>query len=213
MGLMIKELLKKRLMDRTDIINFFIKKYGYFSYLEIGVNLIQHNFDKVIAPNKTGVDPNPNLSGIEFRMTSNNFFIENNKTFDIIFIDGLHHADQVYEDIKNSINVLNDGGVIILHDCCPTNEKMQLVPQIEIGEWTGDVWKAFIKYRTETTKYNMFVINTDFGVGIIKKSNDEVKPLILKDELSYDDLVKNRIEWLNLINTDEIELTLNKYGI
>lgn len=210
---MIKELLKKRLMDRTDIINFFIKKYGYFSYLEIGVNLIQHNFDKVIAPNKTGVDPNPNLSGIEFRMTSNNFFIENNKTFDIIFIDGLHHADQVYEDIKNSINVLNDGGVIILHDCCPTNEKMQLVPQIEIGEWTGDVWKAFIKYRTETTKYNMFVINTDFGVGIIKKSNDEVKPLILKDELSYDDLVKNRIEWLNLINTDEIELTLNKYGI
>lgn len=195
-------------MDRTDIINYFVGRYDYRSYLEIGVLNPNINFNKIIVNDKTGVDPN--VSDIQFTMTSDVFFMQNKKMFDLIFIDGLHESEQVYRDIHNSLNVLNVGGTIIMHDCNPTKEIIQLVPQIQAGEWTGDCWKAFVRFRCETSNYNMFVINTDYGVGIIKESTKKLIPLTIKDSLTYDNLKKNRKKWLNLIDCENIEITLNK---
>lgn len=195
-------------LERTDIINYFISKYDYKTYLEIGVLNPNINFNKITIDNKTGVDPN--VVGVEYVMTSDVFFMQNKKMFDIIFIDGLHESEQVYRDIRNSLNVLNVGGTIIMHDCNPTKEIIQLVPQIQAGEWTGDCWKAFVKFRCETTNYNTFVINTDYGVGIIKESKKKLMPLIINETLTYSNLNKNRKKWLNLIDCENIEITLNK---
>jgi len=49
-------------------------------------------------------------------MTSDTFFLKNKRTFDIIFIDGLHIYDQVKRDVLNSIKVLNKDGFILLYD-------------------------------------------------------------------------------------------------
>lgn len=192
--------------NRTDIINLFIKRYGYKTYLEIGVSDVNINFNKIEATNKTGVDPK--VGNIEFVMTSDDFFSQNKKKFDLIFIDGFHESEQAYRDIINSINVLNDGGTIIMHDCNPTKEAIQVQPPIS-GEWTGDCWKAYVRFRKETTEYNMFVINTDYGVGIIKKSIRKLVPIIIEEPLTYYNFEKNKIEWLNLIEIDNIEIILN----
>ena len=40
---------------------------------------------------------------------ANEWIRKNKETFDIIFIDGLHHYDQVIKDINNSLNILNKG--------------------------------------------------------------------------------------------------------
>ena len=148
--------------NRLDLINFVIKKNKYKKYLEIGCN--QDEVFKKIDIDKIGVDP---LNGGNFRGTSDDFFIKNSDKFDCIFIDGLHIYDQVIKDILNSIKVLNENGIIILHDCLPSSIGHQRVPRTRYN-WNGDVWKAIVEART-WNDFDTFTILADQGLGIIKK--------------------------------------------
>ena len=186
-------------MKRWDIINHFIKKYSYKSYLEIGCQK-DIAFNKIEISNKIGVDPE---RGGTHRMTSDEFFSSNKNTFDIIFIDGLHHSEQVYKDILNALEVLNKGGVIICHDMNPTSKEMQMVPRIS-KEWTGDGWKAWIRLRRERDDLDMKVINTDYGCGIIKRGKQiplelQCKPCATK----YESFAVNKRSWLPLIEVQD----------
>ena len=103
--LALKENFKKKInfnwdkySQRFDIINKIIKKKGFKNYLEIGC-FEDENFKKIIIDRKVGVDP---ISGGTIRLTSDEYFSSNKEIFDIIFIDGLHHFDQVKKDIINS---------------------------------------------------------------------------------------------------------------
>ena len=58
-------------MTRTDIINTYIYKYNFKTYLEIGVR-DGANFDKIKIKNKISVDP---YWPATYKITSNNFFI------------------------------------------------------------------------------------------------------------------------------------------
>ena len=189
-------------MKRTDIINYLIKKYQYTSYLEIGYwNGI--NFKNINVKEKYAVDPDPKTTPTH-KMTSDEFFMQNSKYFDIIFIDGLHHADQTLRDIKNSLRYLNPNGTILCHDMNPTTERMQLVP-IPKGQnfWTGDCWKAWVELRKTNIDLELKVIDTDWGIGVIQKNNMNPTPqLQINDELSYDNFAKHKIEWLNLISVE-----------
>ena len=193
-------------MLRTQIINMFIEKYGYKSFLEIGVN-DGLNFRQINCKDKVGVDPAPAKMGesvTTYKKTSDDFFFTNTRKFDVIFVDGLHHSDAVYRDIINSLEILNDGGVIICHDMSPIDELHQRVPR-ESVIWNGDCWKAWVQLRQELDK-DMFVINTDWGCGVIREGTQT--KLQLKEELNFDNLVINRKKWLNLIEVDEFVLNL-----
>ena len=51
------------------------------------------------------------------KSTSDNFFEKiDGEKFDLIYIDGNHHADNVLKDAKNSFKILNKGGFIIFDD-------------------------------------------------------------------------------------------------
>ena len=195
------------LVNRTKIINSFIKKYNYKTYLEIGVRKSEDNFDKIDIEYKEGVDPKP-ISGVcDNIMTSDEFFNKNKKKFDIIFIDGLHLEEQVLKDIHNSLYFLNDNGVIVLHDCNPISE----FHQREIYEvngtypaWNGTTWKAFVKMRMQLLKYDMYTVDTDQGCGVIKTKGKNI-PYRKIDILTYNDLDKDRKNMLNLITIDEFK--------
>ena len=47
---------------------------------------------------------------------SHNFFKNNNKKFNVIYIDGSHFYEDVKKDFSNSINCLDDGGILICDD-------------------------------------------------------------------------------------------------
>lgn len=188
-------------MNRTDIINRLIRKSRYDTYLEIGVNNPRVNYDKINCKHKTGVDPSPKSDKI-IGKTSDEFFKDNTEKFDIVFIDGLHHAEQVYKDIVNALSVLNEGGVIVCHDMNPEKEEIQKVPR-ETNEWTGDCWKAWIKLRRERFELEMFVIDTDYGVGVIREGYQDELKIKLKGEPDYKWLDDNRKEALNLISVEE----------
>lgn len=198
-------------LTRTEIINQLIAHNKYKTYLEIGV-FDGDNFEKIICKSKIGVDPDlkrekVTIETIELtmNMTSDEafkIFKQEKKKFDIIFIDGLHHAIQVYKDILNALDCLSKGGIIICHDMNPVSAKAQIVPRIQ-GEWNGDCWLAWVLLRATRTDLNMCVVDTDYGCGIIYKENNSStnQPLIqINENLTYENLNKNRNEWLNLVS-------------
>ena len=183
-------------MTRTEIINQLIEDNNYRSYLEIGV-YDKKNFNAVKCKFKVGVDPDPKVKAT-YVMTSDEYFnpkIGKIIPYDLIFIDGLHHADQVLRDINNAISCLSPGGTIVVHDCNPTTEEMQIVPRMQ-GEWTGDVWKAWQELRATRSDLKMFVYDVDYGVGIIQRGEQELLKTIAKTYAEFD---ANRKEILNLV--------------
>ena len=187
--------------SRLDMINYFIKKNDYKSYLEIGCDKNQI-FSQITLNKKIGVDP---YSGGNVRKTSDDFFKENAEKFDLIFIDGLHVYDQVKRDIINSINFLNKEGVILVHDCLPDTIGKQAVPRYKM-QWNGDVWKAIVdlRQRDDLEIHTCFV---DQGISIIKKENNSSILKINKktQDLKFSDFYHNHNEYLRIINLDEFK--------
>jgi hypothetical protein len=191
-------------MNRTELINRLIKKYKYKSYLEIGVNTPAqpgYNWVGVEIETKHGVDPNVDTT---YRMESDTFFNEHiSQKYDIIFVDGLHLFEQVYKDIVNSLENLNENGVIVVHDCNPITEITQRRLRAS-DSWHGDVWKSIVKLRMENPNLEISTVDTDEGCGIIRKGKQEL--LVVEsgvDTYHYNFLKENRKKALNLITVDE----------
>jgi hypothetical protein len=198
-------------MNRVELINNYLAKKSFKKYLEIGVYR-GHSYNSVDAVIKDSIDPDPDTPAV-YHMTSDEFFEKIGPTlaykYDVIFIDGLHHTEQVDKDIENSLKYLEEDGAIILHDCNPQSEMRQRVPaDFDIWQhgWNGDVWKSIFKFRLNNShkKYKVFVVNDDEGLGVIKPNNIGVElKLEMPDSLDYDFLKKNRVEILNLIDNSD----------
>lgn len=168
---------------RYDIINDVIKFNNFKNYLEIGVSDPSECFDKIVCQNKLGVDPGLEFAEnpVKYKMTSDHFFEHLDKgnldldpgfRWDVIFIDGLHISTQVLKDIENSLFHLNPRGFIFLHDCNPENYFMQREDYYINGErqsWNGTVWKVIYYLRSHRSDLQTFTINTDFGIGSIRR--------------------------------------------
>ena len=196
-------------MNRSDIINKLISLNNYKSYLEIGVNTQDqpgHNWPSIEVDIKHGVDPNVDTT---YRMTSDEFFDNHiSRKYDFIFVDGLHLFDQCYKDIINSLDNLNVGGTIMVHDTNPVQEITQR-PQRVTSSWHGDVWKAIVKLRTENAELQLYTIDTDEGCTIINRGEQEL--LVVEPDTDLYDfsfLEKHRVEAINLISVDTF---LKKY--
>ena len=129
----------------------------------------------------------------------------NKEKFDLIFIDGLHHYDQVKKDILNSLSILNDNGVILLHDCLPNNHYEQAVPRCQMT-WNGDVWKAIVECRTKDN-IDTYTCYADFGIGVIlKRKNKKILTLDRKNfsNLKFEDYFNNYQDYMNIVEFDEL---------
>jgi hypothetical protein len=188
-------------MTRTDILNYIINKHNFKSYLEIGVSYGE-NYESVKCEYKVGVDPNTNSKATIFK-TSDDYFSDCEETFDIIFIDGLHLAEQFVKDVKNSLDHLNDNGVIVCHDCLPTTEHMQIREYDGVSAWTGDVWKGWVELRSTLSDVNMFVLDTDYGCGIIRKGKQEL--ITYDSPLTWEDFQNNKDYLMNTVPTSQLK--------
>jgi hypothetical protein len=198
-------------IQRYHIINHLIDKYKLVNYLEIGV-FKGENIREIKAAHKDGVDPGVEgyvVPEVNYPMTSDAFFdlIKEHEEikYDIIFIDGLHHADQVTKDIKNSLKHLVSNGFIVMHDCNPVSYEAQLIPR-ETVAWNGDTWKAFVDFKAHYPNVKCCVVDTDFGVGVIQ--NNPNKVTTLQDNFwNWEYFNSNRKQLLNLITWDEFKAT------
>lgn len=189
-------------MNRTEFLNFLIKKHNYKSYLEIGVEGAT-NFNAIKCDLKHGVDP----AGATFPMTSDKFFdtyvLRKPKPYqyDLIFVDGLHTFEQSRLDARNSLFALNKGGTLVLHDCLPTSEREQNPTPLHGEPWTGEVWKTFLWLKESFPNLNGYTLDTDHGLGVFHIDNPEIS---LKDfnntsiVHSYKDFLLNRDSLMNI---------------
>lgn len=186
---------------RWDLIDYLIKKNNYNDYLEIGCDNDQL-FSRININNKVGVDP---FKGGTIRKTSNEFFLENTKFFDIIFIDGLHIYKQAKKDILNSVKVLNDDGIILVHDCLPDSIGKQAVPRYKM-QWNGDVWKSIVDLRQDEN-LEIFTCKIDQGIGVIKKKNNSSVLKLEKsiEELRFKDFFNNYDRYMRVITLSEFK--------
>ena len=200
---------------RFHLINALIAKYGYRDYLEIGVNDGQC-FKKIKAPNKTGVDPQC-VYPVEFAMESDAFFAQlpAETLYDILFIDGYHRAEQVVRDIENGLKHLRPGGIILVHDCNPVIEAYQTETQTA-WHWQGDVWKGWMHLRCTRPDLEMQVIDTDFGIGVVRPGTQTCYPSEHPYELTFQDLENDRYAMLNLVDVqafvDEHKLSIPDFS-
>ena len=201
------------LTTRYEVVNTIIDTYNYNSYLEIGVeNGFTFKNIKLDMSKKVGVDPDPTYKEDNIILkTSDDFFKENNKIFDIIFIDGMHQLEYVYNDFFNAINCLTPNGSIVIDDVLPMNEREQYKVPIKhyynngilkYGEsWTGDVWKfiyfLLLHYQFDFSVYNF----TDGYRGIIHIYN-------FKNEIN-DDIDNTKV--IETMNSYDYNTDYDKY--
>ena len=206
---------------RTEVINHLLSLNKKNSiYLEIGVRNPDHNFHLIKAKIKYSVDPGLEFepNPVDFKITSDKFFEQLEKgevlsstiKFDVIFIDGLHLADQVDRDIKNSLRYIKEDGFIVLHDCNPPSEwharenyKYWHTPAKHY--WNGTTWKAFFKWRCYP-EIQSCCIDSDWGVGILSKGQPIGDPIKnLNPFFEFKILEESRRESLNLIDFDKFK--------
>ena len=127
--------------NHMNIWNFFLVNINKFNYLEIGtfegrsalfVSEL-NNCKKIVC-----VDPYMNYPEADFKMSdvfenvnekfkkikniklikkkSDDFFLENLETFNVIYIDGYHEYEYVKRDFINSMSCLEKNGILICDD-------------------------------------------------------------------------------------------------
>jgi len=216
-------------MNRLEIIQKIIDRTEARNYLEIGL-AAGKTFLRIKARRKIAVDPCIGISKWKrirwrfknlynmparyYELTSDDFFtrVAMKNGLDVVFIDGLHTFEQALRDVENSLKHLNENGVIVMHDCDPSNEAAaypatsgEYVASLNLpgwtGAWCGDVWKTICYLRSFRKDLNVFVLDCDYGLGVITKAKPESSLDLNEEELkalTYADLAEHRKRFLNL---------------
>ena len=198
-------------MVRWDLLNRIAAQIEARWYLEIGVQA-GHTFSRVSVENKVGVDPD-RRSAATVHAGSDDYFdrLESERSdvrFDLVFVDGLHHRDQVVRDVFNAQRFLTPGGVIVLHDCDPPSERAG-GREMCSGVWCGDVWRGWIDLR-RTLSREMFVVDTDLGCGVILEGSPDPLPGAVDPE--WADFAADRAGWLNLVPVEAAIERIDRLG-
>lgn len=196
------------MITRTDLLNHLAEKYQLKRYLEIGVQNPIQNFDKIKCEYKVSVDPDPNAHAticktsdeyfeVEFEL--NRKFPDLQKRYDLIFIDGLHTAEQVQKDFENALKILSPNGFIVLHDLLPETYERTIVPRpTPTGSWNGSCWKFGAKLGLLE---DFVTVNIDNGCGVWKNGLGYYVPS--PKEWTWEEFFNNKKEIMNIIEWEE----------
>jgi len=216
-------------MERSELIQTLIDRKKLRTYLEIGVSggVV---FFQIKCKKKIAVDPFfrfnwkgklgeisrniTNWRNSYFEIKSDEFFSRlapsflRKKKIDICLIDGMHEFRYALNDVINTLDYLDQDGIIIMHDCNPQTAEAECSfsdweKRGFTGLWNGDVWKVIVYLRALRNDLNIFVADCDHGLGVITRGKNEnplqgFKSFEEIDALSYKDLESNRTGLLNL---------------
>ena len=121
-------------------------------------------------------------------------------TYDLIFLDGLHTAEQVKKDFENALKILSPNGFIVLHDCNPLKEEHTIVPRpTPTGHWNGDVYKFAASLLTNN---NSWTVDIDNGC-LFWQNKTGGQYASLNKQITWEYFNQNRKQLLNLISWNE----------
>lgn len=163
------------LTSRAGRLNAIAQAIKAKTYLEIGA-YNDETFRQVNIESKVAVDPNfifdykplINDKTMFFECESDKFFAcysSGFRTFDLIYIDGLHTFEQTFRDLLNSLSFCHRCSVILIDDTMPINpaaaEKYHrdwsILSQtlgIIDRSWMGDVYKLIAAVHDYLPQYS-----------------------------------------------------------
>lgn len=151
----------------ADRINRLLRHAPRGTYLEVGVQS-GRTFTTVQAGTCVGVDPRFRFdvtaldpaTHLTMETTSDEFFAQAPafmaaaaiEDFGVVYLDGLHTADQTYRDLVSALSLLHPAGAILIDDVVPSDVYSSLTPQSRAmskraiagsttEDWHGDVFK------------------------------------------------------------------------
>lgn len=162
-----------------------------------------------------------------FEMTSDAFFRDRShilagSPIDVALVDGLHTYAQALRDVEHCLDHLAPGGVVLMHDCNPTSaamahpaSSMAAARALNLPgwdeRWCGDVWKAVVHMRSLRHDLRVFVLDCDYGVGVVTRGAPESRLAYSERDIlamDYGDLEARRTELLNLKAPERFEAFL-----
>ena len=163
------------------------------TYLEIGTYR-GHTLAQVKIPFKWGVDPEARFdqgslpAGVRFsKSTSDDFFAVLSRTvrFDLVFLDGLHEARQVYRDLRNVLLHCHDSSLILVDDVIPdsdltahpdeaTARQLKTQAGIRSGRWHGDVWKLVPLLHEQHPELGWVLFHDQSKVAALGEDNPQM---------------------------------------
>lgn len=205
-------------MLRSEVLQPLIDLSKRKRYLEIGVEG-GITFQAICAEKKVAVDPIFRFDlpserftrEIEYHeITSDDYFgiITKHELFDVIYIDGLHTFEQTLRDLLNSIEHLDEGGVIVVDDVLPTSWAASLDKQSDAAfvrdllaaerfdgnNWMGPVFKLVYFISTFMPGYDFATIQDNHGQLVMWRS---IQKAPFTPDMSIDDI--SRIDFLAVI--------------
>jgi hypothetical protein len=90
-------------------------------------------------------------------------------SFDIVFLDACHEYECSRRDIQDTINLVNDNGIIVLHDCLPDNQANCPPFRGDLASWwLGVTYKAYLDVLIARKDLWYCTVDTDCGCGMIR---------------------------------------------
>jgi hypothetical protein len=214
--------------DKTDIVHFLSDLNGYESYLEICSSTTGGQYHKIDKSRfkrchrlmyRTPASFDDQLD-INFRSphSGTKDLIDTMHAFglryDIILVDSFHYFDLSFRDLTDAFGVLTGGGAIVVHDCLPPTEDLAS-PDYVSGAWCGVSFIAYVDFVTSGRGLRYVTVDTDYGCGIIRKSDSE-QPLpsnlvegwesVRHDaKVAYRFMSENKDALLQLLSVDEFK--------
>lgn len=158
--------------NHSHFIAELVKQINCKVYLELGVydgltmSLVSPHVSRLIGVDIKDVRT---FRGGEFHLeTTDSFFTHFTDPVDVIFIDADHNFESVKKDFVNSLNILSEFGMIILHDTDPM-EEMYLEPR-----YCGDSYKMDNWIRENYKDLDVMTLPlTQAGLTLVKRSGDK----------------------------------------
>lgn len=192
-------------LARWDVVNALVSATGAERYLEIGVQGGEC-FRRISCREKVGVDPDGS-SAATVHCTSDHFFagLAPTERFGVVFVDGLHHREQVCRDVLNAYLHLAPGGAIVVHDCDPPTEMSGRREQCG-GVWCGDVWQGWLDARQALAhRAYTCTVATDLGCGLVLPLPPGPVPQPAESERTWEHFVATRNQWLGVVLPDDFQ--------
>ena len=201
-----------RPVNKGDIINRLITQFNFSSYLEYNKFDGATYFDEIRCASKTAAYlpedsylDGPNIQRLLKLASSVDFdqilSLEGlltryaGRQFDLIFFDPVHIRPGVDLTLQTLARLLSPGGVLVIHDCNPTDPVLTSVRR-RPGSWVGETYKAFALFR-HFNRTQTLTIDEDFGVGLIWNVGLTLDYPTAFD-LDYADFDQDRAEYIGL---------------
>lgn len=171
-------------MHKYEIAGLLGKKYGYSSYLEIctpttGLTFAQVDKSQFLRRVRAIYKYQPDYSDgeqIDFSTESENAdeifskLVRSGEKFDLIFIDSYHTYSASLRDLVYGMQLINQNGIILIHDCFPPT-KESAWPEFVPGGWCGLTFAAFLDIVLFKHGIHYATVDSDFGCGMISFDN------------------------------------------